>query len=477
MSLHRERGQHEHRQRYAETPIQVDHTLAMAEYVGAANGLSDAELRQVEHQLQGIDAKIKGWRQSGRPGFWTLPYDTALVKEIKSRAKQLKEWCRDALVVGLGEAALSAQALRQALLHPSHNLFPLGRRHYHSRLFIAASVEPDSLYGFLDGLELKRLAVNVISKSGEEPELLALFAFIYQILENRLGPAQAKESCLLILPETPSSLSRLAVREGFPYLTVPAAVTGCEGILAASGLFPAALAGIDIDGLLAGARYMDQRLQEAPLQDHAAYRLAACYYLLHRLKGRTFHLILPYADSLPGLAAWGSQLWDMRLGQAEPGLTSAWGRGPAEQYTTVARLCRANSQHIVTFWEVEKFHQNISVPALFPQEAEEAYLGGQPLAAVLTAAKQAAACRLAEVGCPNLTIRLPEVNAFTIGQLIYLLEMSVVALGELLGVDTLAQSPGQDILETTCGLLGHPGHAAAASAGTQTGAPKQTCIV
>lgn len=477
MSLHRERGQHEHRQRYPETPIQIDHTLAMAEYVGAANGLSDAELRQVEPRLQEIDAQIKGWRQRGMPGFWTLPYDTALVKEIKSLAKQLKEWCRDALVVGLGEATLSAQALRQALLHPSHNLFPLGRRHYHSRLFIAASVEPDSLYGFLDGLELKRLAVNVISKTGEEPELLALFAFIYQILANRLGPVQAKESCILILPETPSTFSRLAAREGLPHFTVPAAGGGCEGILAASGLFPAALAGIDIDGLLAGARSMDQRLQEAPLQDHAAYRLAACYYLLHRLKGRTFHLTLPYADSLPGLAAWGSQLWTMRLGQADPGLTPQWGRGPAEQYTTLASLCRANSQHVVTFWEVAKFHQQITVPTPFAQDDEIAYLGGQPLAAVLAAAKQAAACQLAEVGCPNLTIRLPEVNAFTIGQLIYLLEMTVVALGGLLGVDALAQSSGRDLMEATCGLLGRPASAASGSVARQKCEPKKTCIV
>ena len=93
-------------------------------------------------------------------GFFDLPYDPEVVTEIKKLARQLKEWCRDVLVLGVGGAAAGIRALQQALCHPSHNLFPVGRRQYHSRLFVFDNIDPDSFYGLLDDLELKRLLVR-----------------------------------------------------------------------------------------------------------------------------------------------------------------------------------------------------------------------------------------------------------------------------------------------------------------------------
>lgn len=461
-----ERGHHEHRRVYEQTPLTIDHTLAMAEVVGAANGLSEGELRAMEPQLHRVDEQIQTWRSNGTAGFCALLDDTATVQEIKGLAKKLKEWCRDALIVGIGGSAWGARALRQALLHPSHNHFPLGQRHYHSRLFIADNIEPDSLYGMLDGLELKRTAVNVISKSGETPETLALFLFIYQILENRLGAAQAKESCVLTTDGGQGSLSRLAAREGFPHLHVPAGVSGRFGILSAMGLFPAALAGIDIDGLLAGARFMDQRLAAAPVTANPAYRLAACYYLAHQAKGRRLQVIMPYADSLLGLAEWCSHLWAESLGKqydrhgraVNVGLTTLRARGATDQHTQLQLYLEGPPDKIVTFWEVGKFQHTIMIPPRFADQEGLEYLGGQTLGALLAAEKQATAWQLAERGCPSLTIQIPEVNAFTVGQLIYLLQMTVVALGALLEIDPFGQPQVEGLKRTIGGLLGRPGH-------------------
>mgnify|MGYP005845662129 CR=1 FL=1 len=461
----RQRGQPEHRREYDQTPLTVDHTLAMADVVGAANGLSEAELRELEPRLQQVDDQIKAWRRDGTAGFCALPYDIAMLQEIKGLTKRLQEWCRDALVVGIGGSAWGARALRQALLHPSHNHFPLGQRHYHSRLFIADNIEPDTFYGMLDGLELKRLAVNVISKSGETPETLALFLFIYQILKNRLGEAQAKEFCVLTT-DGRSSLARLAQREGFPQLPVPAAVSGRFGLLSAMGLFPAALAGIDIDGLLAGARFMDQRLQEAPLPDNAAYRLAAVYYLAYQHKGRSVQVVMPYADSLLGLAAWCSHLWAEslsrqhdRLGHpAYLGFTSMPARGASDQHTQLQLYLEGPNDKMVTFWEVEKFQQNVTIASCFPDDADLDYLGGQTLASLLAAEQQATAWQLAEAGRPSLTIKIPEINAFIVGQLIYLLQMTVVALGVLLAIDPFGQPQVDSLKRTICGLMGRRGY-------------------
>ncbi|MGQ9921097.1 MAG: glucose-6-phosphate isomerase [Desulfobacca sp.] len=464
----RERGHQTHRREYEQTPLTIDYSLAMAEVVGAANGLSAAALRELEPRLQRLDEQLQTWRRDGTAGFCALPYDTATVQEIKGLAKRLKEWCRDALVVGLGGSAWGARALRQALLHPSHNHFPLGQRHYHSRLFIADNIEPDSLYGMLDGLELKRTTVNVISTSGETPETLALFLFIYQILENRLGAVQARESCVLTTDGGQGSLARLAAREGFPQLKVPPGVRGSFTILSAMGLFPAALAGIDIDGLLAGARFMDQRLQAAPVTENPACRLAAIYYLAQQHQGRRVQVIMPYADSLLGLAAWCGYLWAESLGKqhdtqgrrVNTSCTTLPARGATDQHSQLQLLLEGPSDKIVTFWEVAKFQQQISIPPCFADCEGLEYLAGQTLAGLLTTAKQATAWQLAERGCPNLTIQIPEINAFTIGQLIYLCQMTVVALGGLLEIDPFGQPQVEGLQRTLCGLLGRPGYEA-----------------
>lgn len=281
------RGHQEEAKDYSRTLITLDHNFIMSDFVGPANGLPEEELAELNPRLEDLDQQLKDWRASGEIGFFDLPYDQETPKEIKKLARQFKEWCRDVLVLGIGASASGARALTQALCHPSHNFFPIGRRQYHSRLFVADNIDPDSLYGLLDDLELKRLLVNVISKSGAAPETMVNFLFIHDLLQGRMGEAKARESFLFITDPQAGGLRRLAAQHGFPSLDFPRNVSGGFSIFSAVGLFPAAMAGIDIAGLLAGARFMDQRLQESSVAQNLAYRLAACYYLTLKRKGRS----------------------------------------------------------------------------------------------------------------------------------------------------------------------------------------------
>ncbi len=261
---HMHRGHREETIDYTEQPITLDYAFVMSDCLGPAHGLQEESFAELNPRLEELDRQIKAWRADGTMGFFDLPYDPVVVTEIKKVAKQLKEWCRDVLVLGVGGTAAGIRALQQALCHPSHNLFPVGRRQYHSRLFVADNIDPDSFYGLLDDLELKRLLVNVISKSGATPATLAKFLFVYNLLQGRLGEAKAKESFLLTTDPGQGALRRLATEAGLPSLAIPAAVPSQFSVFSAAALFPAAMAGIDIGGLLAGARFMDQRLQTSP---------------------------------------------------------------------------------------------------------------------------------------------------------------------------------------------------------------------
>ena len=463
---HMHRGHREETLDYPQQPITLNYAFVMSDCLGPTQGLQEEAFAGLNPRLEELDRRLKAWRTDGTIGFFDLPYAQETLTEVKKLARQIKEWCRDVLVLGVGGAAAGIRALQQALCHPSHNLFPIGRRQYHSRLFVFDNIDPDSFYGLLDDLELKRLLVNVISKSGTTPATLAKFLFVYNLMQGRLGEAKAKESFLLTTDPGQGGLRRLATEAGLPSLTIPATVGSQFSVFSAAGLFPAAMAGIDIGGLLAGARFMDQRLQAAPISQNPAYRLAACYYLAYTQKGRSIQVIMPYADRLTGLADWFCGLWAGSLGQTTaPGKTVA-ATGPIalravgvpDHYSLLPRLLSEPADKLVTFLEVEKFTNNLPIPSGYPDIAELNYLGGHTLAALLAAEKKAAAFQLVKAGCPHLTIKLPEINAFTIGQLLYLCQFAIVALAGLLQVDPWAEPEAAGIEATTFGLMGRPGY-------------------
>jgi len=144
-----------------------------------------------------------------------------------------------------------------------HNTFPIARRQYHSRLFIADTIEPDSLYGLLDGLELHRTVVNVMSAPGAPAETWPNSCFMYNLLQGRLGAAKVRERVVVTADPEDGLWRRLAELEGLQTLSRPAKVGGGFGVFSPVGSLPGAMVGIDIEELLAGARFMDQHLQAA----------------------------------------------------------------------------------------------------------------------------------------------------------------------------------------------------------------------
>jgi glucose-6-phosphate isomerase len=232
------------------------------------------------------------------------------------------------------------------------------------------------------------------------------------------------------------------------------------------GLLPAAMVGIDLEELLAGARFMDQRLNAADNQNNLAFRLASLFYLF-ALKARNILVVMPYAAALTGMADWFCQLWAESLGkkrdlqgrEAGAGTTPVRALGATDQHSQLQLYLEGPQDKLITFLEVGKFKNHLELPDLFPEMEGLHYLGGHSLNELLRAERQATAFNLRRAGRPSLTLRLPEINAFTMGQLIYLLEVVTVVTASLWGVNPLDQPGVEGGKETTYGLLGRPGFA------------------
>ncbi|MHB9072714.1 MAG: glucose-6-phosphate isomerase [Desulfobaccales bacterium] len=436
--------------------LSLDHNYVMSEFLGAG-GLQDTDLSELTPRLAAIDQDLTAARQSGQAGFMELPCQTDIIKEIRQVAKPLLEWCWDMVVLGLGGSALGTRALHQALRPPQHNKVPMARRNHKLGLWVADTIDPDYFWGLLDGLDMRRTGFNVISTAGDTAETLAQFLWVYQLLKSRIGEDKARERIIITTGPDQGPLRNLAAREHLPSLAVPPQVAGSFSVLSAAGLLPAFMSGIDVEELLAGARAMDQRLKDASIDNNPAYRLAALFYLFATAQKRPILVFMPYANALSGLAEWFGQLWAASLGKQTSGSTPVTAQGATGQYSQLQHFMEGPADKLVTFLTVDKFTNNLEIPDSFPDEAALNYLGGHSFQELLGAEQQATAFNLMKAGRPNLTLHLPEINPFTIGQLIYLLEMVTVAAAGLFGVKADAEPGAAGVKQTTSGLMDRPG--------------------
>jgi glucose-6-phosphate isomerase len=260
-------------------------------------------------------------------------------------------------------------------------------------------------------------------------------------------------------------LRRLADAEGIPTLPVPAGVGGRFSVLSAVGLLPAALAGIDIEALLAGAAAMDERCGTDDLLANPAALFAALQYLAHTERGAGVHVMMPYTDRLYSTADWFRQLWAESLGkrldlegrEVAVGPTPVKALGATDQHSQVQLYIEGPFDKTVTFLTARETAMDLAIPQVYQDIDELGYLGGRTLGELLDAERQATSAALAGSGRMNMTIELPRIDAHAMGELLMMLQVATVYAGALYNVDPLDQ-PGVELGKVlTYGLMGRPG--------------------
>ena len=254
---------------------------------------------------------------------------------------------------------------------------------------------------------------------------------------------------------------------------MPANVGGRFSVLSAVGLLPAALAGAEIEELLAGAAAMAQRCGTAELGANPAGLFAVLQHAAHTQEGAGIHVMMPYADRLGPVGEWYRQLWAESLGKrldrqgAEVfrGPTPVSSLGATDQHSQVQLYMEGPFDKTVTFLAVRDPGEDLAIPAGHPEQEALAYLGDRTLGELLAAERTATAAALNAAGRMNMTLELPRVDAHAMGELLMLLQLATVYAGALYDVDPLDQ-PGVELgKQLTYGLMGRPGYDAPAELG------------
>jgi glucose-6-phosphate isomerase len=396
-----------------------------------------------------------------------LPYQD--ISELLSTAEAVRQRFKNFVVLGIGGSALGAIALQNALLHPYYNQLPDGTRGG-PHLYVLDNIDPDWLAGLLDVLDPTETCFNVITKSGDTAETMAQFLWARELLIGRLGPERYRENVIATTDATKGSLRPLVDQEGFTSFVVPDGVGGRFSVLSPVGLLPAAVMGMDVRELLAGAAYADRISQSPYLWQNAVLMYALTQYLAYR-RGKPLSVMMPYAQGLRTLADWYAQLWAESLGKetdrqgqvVNVGPTPIKALGATDQHSQVQLYIAGPHDKIFTFITVDAFGQQLAIPAWLGGPAGQSavdYLGGHSFNELLAAEVEGTALALAEAGRPSATFRLPKVNAFTVGQLLYMLEVATAISGELYDINAFDQ-PGVEAGKVRAyALLGRPGYEA-----------------
>jgi len=331
-------------------------------------------------------------------------------------------------------------------------------------VLVVDGLDPHRLGGLVDGLDPERTTFNIVSHSGETPDTLVQFLIVRDVLLHALGAVDYTQRVIVTTDAEHGPLRQVVHDEGFRDVVVPAGIGARFSALTAAALFPTAVAGARVDEVLAGAAWMDARCQAADVGRNPAHLLATLLYLADTRHRQTVLVLLPYSDRLSAFAQWCAHLWTESLGKAPTldgaaahvGQTVIAGDGTSAHHTWLQLLTEGPRDKMVCMLRVEDHGRELEVPPAFADLDAIGYLGSAGVGGLLNLEQRAAEAALWERGRPTVVLTLPQINAFTMGQLSYLFEAATVFAAGLYRVDPFTQ-PGVDAAQRL--LLGLAGRA------------------
>ena len=436
-------------------------------------GLPRARLAELAGRFGAVQEEVRRRRAAGEYGFYDLVDQGPTIREITTFAEGLGQAHDHVLVLGIGGSALGAKTLLSALRRPAWNEWDDEGREFYPRLTVLENVDPTTIAAALERIDPRRVLVNVISKSGGTAETMAQYLVVRSWLEEALGDAAFRHLVFTTDP-TRGALRELATRESIATLDVPPTVGGRFSVLSPVGLLPAALVGIDVAALLAGARRAIERAESDDLLDNPAALYAAMHWAADTDLGARIHVMMPYTDRLREFAEWYRQLWAESLGKrvdregrtVHVGPTPLGAVGATDQHSQVQLFMEGPFDKVITFVRVEQLGVDIRIspPADPPPGGglelppDLAYLAGHSLGELLDAEYQATSAALAEMGRMSCTLEMTELTAETVGEAIMFLQLATGYAGVWYGIDPFDQ-PGVELgKRLTYAAMGRPGY-------------------
>ena len=389
-------------------------------------------------------------------GWVHLPeqYDREEFRRIQAAAKKIQSDSQALVVIGIGGSYLGARGVIECLCSPNYNL---KKKNTPNIYFVGNGLDNDQLAEVEELLEGQDFSVNVISKSGTTTEPAVAFRFFRRLLEEKYGAEAAAGRIYATTDRQKGALKALATAEGYESFVVPDDIGGRYSVLTAVGLLPIAVAGIDIEQLMAGAKSMMDTCAAADMEKNPAWQYAgARYELQHR--GLEIEVLACFDPFFRFMAEWWKQLYGESEGKEDKGLFPASVEYTADLHSMGQYLQEGRRNMFETVVRFAPRADELTVP--YDEENGDGlnFLAGKIMSDLKQQAMDGTLLAHVEGGVPNIRISCGERNAFTLGELIYFFCYACGLSGYLLDVNPFDQPGVEAYKKNMFALLGKPGY-------------------
>ena len=388
---------------------------------------------------------------------WPSKYGKREFEKIKKCAKRIQENSDVLIVIGIGGSYLGARAVIDSLTNNFHNLQDKKERKFPQIFYVGNNMNSTYINDLIELIQDKDISINVISKSGTTTEPAIAFRIFRNLLENKYGLKGAQERIYVTTDKEKGALKQLADEEEYETFVIPNNIGGRYSVLTPVGLLPIAVAGINIDKLMEGARFAQEKYNDPSLKYNDCYKYAAARNVLYK-KNKRIEILACYNPKLHYLIEWWKQLYGESEGKELKGIFPAGAEFTTDlhslgQYIQEGRRC--------LFETVLDVQQEISdITINFEEDSLDGlnYLADKTLNYVNQKAMEGTIKAHTDGGVPNIRIKLEKLDEETIGHLIYFFAKACAMSGLLLGVNPFNQ-PGVEKYKTNMfELLGKPGY-------------------
>ena len=392
-------------------------------------------------------------------GWLTLPekYDKKEFEKIKKCAKKIQEDSDILVVIGIGGSYLGARAVIESLTHTFYNLLPKEQRKTPQILFVGNNLSGNYITEMLELIGDKDFSVNVISKSGTTTEPAIAFRIFREVLENKYGLKEARKRIYVTTDEKKGALKELATTEKYETFVIPDNIGGRYSVLTPVGLLPIAVAGVDIDALMEGAAFAQQKYSDQNLKYNSCYQYAALRHILYQ-KMKNIEILVTYEPKMHYFIEWWKQLFGESEGKEKRGIYPSGAEFTTDLHSLGQYIQEGRRNLFETVLAMDKVDKTMKIQYDEDNLDGLNYLEGKTIDFVNKKAMEGTILAHEEGDVPNIVIHLEKLDAKTLGHLIYFFELACSVSGTLLGVNPFDQ-PGVERYKTNMfRLLKKPGY-------------------
>ena len=400
------------------------------------------------HSVADNESEFVGWLHQ------PTNYDREEFERIKKCAEKIKKDSEVFVIIGVGGSYLGARAVIDSLTHTFYNLLP--NRKTPQIFFVGNNISPNYMNDLIECIGNKDISINVISKSGTTTEPAIAFRIFREFLESKYGIDEARKRIYITTDKSRGALKKLANEEEYETFVIPDNIGGRFSVLTAVGLLPIAVAGINIDKLMYGAKTAEDKYNEKSVKYNECYQYAVARNILYKQE-KTTEILVSYEPKMQYFIEWWKQLYGESEGKDGKGIFPAGAMFTTDLHSLGQYIQDGKRNLFETVISIE----NPETDIIIKKDAENIdglnFVADKTMDFVNKKAMEGTIEAHVEGKVPNIKITMEKLDEEALGELIYFFELACGISGKILGVNPFDQPGVEAYKKNMFKLLGKPG--------------------